>query len=90
MLPKEIKYIFTVNVLYSLICVMWDSPLCTVNVFCYHWFKKKLFGPMTVQNWARQEFQAEIKEKRRQSGRCHVAIEGEKEQVTAEVSCLQL
>ena len=44
-----------------------DSPLYAVNMFYYHWLIKKLFGPMTGQNRARWEFQAEIEEKRRQN-----------------------
>ena len=44
--------------------VMWDSPLCAVNMFYCHWLIKKLLWPMTGQNRARQESETECREKK--------------------------
>ena len=41
-------------------------PLDAVNMFYYHWLIKKHLWPMTGQNIARWEIQAEIEEERRQ------------------------
>lgn len=44
-------------------CVIWDSPLCTVNMLYYPWLIKELFWPMAGQNRVRQENKTECKEK---------------------------
>ena len=43
--------------------LMWDSPLCAVNMFYYHWLTEKLLWPMAGQNVARRENEGEYREK---------------------------
>lgn len=45
--------------------LIWDSPKYAVNIFYFHCIIKKLFWPITGQNIAQQEIQAEIEKERR-------------------------
>ena len=58
---------------------MWDSPLDAVNMFYYHWLIKKMLWPMSEQNIAKWEIQAEIRGGKK-SVRYHVAAKGERHQ----------
>ena len=40
------------------------TPLYAVNMFYYHWLKKKLNWPLAGQNRTKQEIQAKIREKK--------------------------
>lgn len=42
---------------------MWESPLCVVSTFYYHWSIKNLLWPLPGQNRARWEKEIECKEK---------------------------
>ena len=46
---------------------MRNAPLYAMNVFYYHWLRKKLFWPMAEQNIAKQEIQVETEKKIRWS-----------------------
>ena len=49
--------------------LIWDSPLCAMNMFYYHLLIKNLLWPMAGQNIARLEIQVDIEEERRRSQR---------------------
>ena len=57
---------------------MWDSPLYAVNIFYYNLLTKKMLWPTEGQNRVRQKFQTDGGGKKAESGRQHVAAEGDR------------
>ena len=60
--------------------MMWDSPLYAVSLFYYHWLIKKLLWPMAGRiYYSKAGNPSRDREgKKAESGRRHVAAEGEK------------
>ena len=60
--------------------MMWDSPVYAVNMFYYHWSKKKLLWAYGSSEYIKAGNPSRDRGGKKKSGRCHVAAEGERHQ----------